>query len=113
MGERLPPDNRAKGGSLLVLPTTVTMPKDPLAMTSSIGPTSGAAAWAAGGADCVAPSGAAMATPSPTGLAIVASTTAWVFGGMGYAAPMDAIATASGCAWLIGVGDRPAVSFSV
>ncbi|XP_066320720.1 uncharacterized protein [Miscanthus floridulus] len=113
MGERLPPDNRTEGDLLLVLSTTAMMPKDPSAVSSSIRPTSGTAAWATGGADCVAPSDATMATSNPAGLVAVAVTSAWASGGMDCAAPLDATAAASNYAWLVRVGDDPATSSSV
>ena len=76
MGELLPANNKAGGDLLRVLSTTATTPEDPLAMSSSIRPTSGAVAWAAGGADCAPPSDATMATSSPAGLVAVTVTSA-------------------------------------
>ena len=44
MGERVPPDKRARGDLLWVLSTTAKTPEDPLAVSSSVRPTLGAAA---------------------------------------------------------------------
>ena len=74
MGERLPLDNRAKGGSLLVLPTTATMPRDLLTVSSSIRPALGATARTVGGADYATPSDATMIVSDPTGLVTIVAT---------------------------------------
>ena len=95
MGERLPPGTRPKGNLPLVLSTTATMPSVPPAVSSSSRPTSGAAAWATGVADCAAPSDATVATSSYVGLVAVAVTSAWTSGGADYTAPSDVTAAAS------------------
>jgi len=74
MGERLPPDKGAEGGSLLILCGTTTTLDDPPAMSASIQPASSAMAWATNGINCATPSDAITATSSPTGLGMAAAT---------------------------------------
>ena len=95
MGERLPPNNRAKGGSLWVLPTTVMMTEDPSAMSSSIRHAPGTTAWTAGGVDCATPSDATMAVSDPAGLVAARATSVWASGGANCAALSDTTAVAS------------------
>ena len=74
VGERLPPDTRAKGDLPLVLSTTVTMLGDPPTVSPSVQPASGAVAWAAGGTDCVAPSDTTVAASGYAWLVMVMAT---------------------------------------
>ncbi|XP_066383451.1 uncharacterized protein [Miscanthus floridulus] len=98
VGEWLPPDNKAKGGSLLVLPTTTTMPRDLPAVSSSIRPTPGTTAWTASGGDCTTPSDATTVVSDPAGLIAVAATSVWASGGTNCAALSDAAMVASNSA---------------
>ena len=76
MGERLPPDIRAKGDPPLVLSTTAMMPGDPPATSPSARPASGAVAWAAGGTDHAAPSDTTIAASGYAWLITVVANSA-------------------------------------
>jgi hypothetical protein len=60
----------------LCLLTLAMMPRDPPAVSPSIRPTSGIAAWAAGGMDCAAPSDTTVAVSSYAWLITVMATPA-------------------------------------
>ena len=74
MGERMPPDNRAGGDLLRVLPSTAKTPEDPPVVSSYGRPSPSATVGSAGGADCAAPLDAIVAVSDPVGLVTVVAT---------------------------------------